>query len=87
MHLKSLAREHTRYKVAIGFSFEADWLRKWREVFTPITVKGQENKFWDVLDTQLKSAPSHTNLLFLRESKIYFDFRNGSRANLLLTIH
>ena len=31
------ARENASEQVAIGLSFTSDWLRKWREIFYPIT--------------------------------------------------
>ena len=34
------ARENGRERVAIGFGFTSDWLRKWREFFKPITKRG-----------------------------------------------
>ena len=33
------ARENAREKVAIGFGFTSDWLRKWRELFKQITER------------------------------------------------
>ena len=34
------ARENMHEQVAIGFGFTFDWLRKWRELFEPITERG-----------------------------------------------
>ncbi len=33
------ARENVRERVTIGFGFSSDWLRKWREIFKPITKR------------------------------------------------
>ncbi len=33
------ARENMRERVTIGFGFSSDWLRKWREIFKPITKR------------------------------------------------
>ena len=41
----SEARENASDHVAIGLSFESDWLRKWREFFSePITELINENQ-------------------------------------------
>jgi len=32
-------RQHKRKQATIGFGFASDWLRKWREIFKPITKK------------------------------------------------
>jgi len=31
------AREKSRVQGAIGFAFASQWLKKWREIFKPIT--------------------------------------------------
>ncbi len=52
------ARENLRERVTIGFGFSSDWLRKWREIFKPITkrsnAKPKQTQF--IFDTQVKTA-------------------------------
>ncbi len=52
------ARESVREQVTIGFGFTSDWLRKWREIFNPITKrsnsKPKQTQF--TFDTQIKTA-------------------------------
>ncbi len=49
-----------RERVTIGFGFSSDWLRKWREIFRPITkhsnAKPKQTQF--TFDTQVKTALS-----------------------------
>ncbi len=58
------ARENVRERVTIGFGFTSDWLRKWREIFKPITKcsnsKPKQTQF--TFDTQVKTALSHQRL-------------------------
>ena len=52
------ARENASEKVAIGFSFDSDWFKKWPEFSTLITQPGKakpENSQF-TLNTQLKIA-------------------------------
>ena len=58
------ARENARVKVAIGFSFESDWL-KVTQVSEPITKQGKVKlkRSCTTLDTQLKFA-EHSYHLF-----------------------
>ncbi len=52
------ALENVRERVTIGFGFTPDWLRKWREIFKPITkrsnAKPKQKQF--TFDTQVKTA-------------------------------
>ncbi len=52
------ARENVRERVTIGFGFSSDWLRKWREIYKPITgrsyAKPKQTQF--TFDTQVKTA-------------------------------
>ena len=52
------ARENVRERVAIGFGFTSDWLRKWREFFKPITEPGnaKPKQTRITFDTQVKTA-------------------------------
>ena len=52
------ARENVSDQVMIGFSFASDWLRKWREIFRPITEsnKAKPMKSRITFHTQLKTA-------------------------------
>ena len=54
------ARENADDQVAIGFSFESDWLRKWREFSKQIIkrseVKQNQSNLGVTFDTQLKIA-------------------------------
>ncbi len=47
-----------RERVTIGFGFSSDWLRKWREIFKPITkhsnAKPKQTQL--TFDTQVKTA-------------------------------
>lgn len=47
------ARKSTDDKSATGFSFESDWLNKWRDFFNPITEgsKAKLKQFLLALDT------------------------------------
>ncbi len=54
------ARENVRERVRIGFGLSSDWLRKWREIFKPITkrsnAKPKQTQF--TFDTQEETALS-----------------------------
>ncbi len=54
------ARENVRARVTIGFGFTSDWLRKWREIFKPITKRSNSKPKQTQLtfDTQVKTALS-----------------------------
>ncbi len=52
------ARKNVRQLVTIGFGFTLDWLRKWLEIFKPITkrsnAKPKQTQF--TFDAQVKTA-------------------------------
>ena len=51
-------RENASGQVAIGFSFEPDWLSRWREFCRPITERSKAKPIQSriTFDTQLKIA-------------------------------
>ncbi len=52
------AQENVRERVTIGFGFTPDWLRKWCEIFKPITKrsKAKPTQTQFTFDTQVKTA-------------------------------
>ncbi len=52
------ARENVREQVMIGFGFTPDWMRRWREIFKPITKRSNAKPKQTQLtfDTQVKTA-------------------------------
>ncbi len=52
------ARENVRERVTIGFDFTSDWLRKWCEIFKPITQRSSAKPTQTriMFDTQVKIA-------------------------------
>ena len=60
-----------RERVTTGFGFTSDWLRKWREIFKPITkrsnAKPKQTRI--TLDSQVKTALSFTLRAFDCSSK------------------
>ena len=67
------AREDVHEQVTIGFGFTSDWLRNWREIFKPITERGntKPKQTRVTFDTQLKTTlyqimtKTHNFLFFL----------------------
>ena len=49
------AREKSRVHGAIGFGFDSDWLKNWRESFKPITKRSNRNHVI-TFDSHLKTA-------------------------------
>ena len=49
------AREKSRVHVAIGFVFDSQWLKSWRESFKPITKRSNRNHVI-TFDINLKTA-------------------------------
>jgi len=49
------AREKSRVRGAIGFSFASQWLKKWRENFNPISTRSDCNHVI-TFDSHLKTA-------------------------------
>ena len=49
------AREKSRIRSAIGFSFASHWLKNWRESFSPITKRSSRNHVV-TFDSPLKTA-------------------------------
>ena len=77
------ARENASDQVAIGSSFESDWLRKWREFSGPITywVKQEQSNptIPSTTDNCSKvtmrkiyreNGPKHTSFLILKKKRI-----------------
>ena len=51
------ARENARDYVAVGFGFASDWLRRWREIFKPITErsKAKPKRFRITFETKMEN--------------------------------
>ena len=54
------AREKLRVRGAIGFGFESNWLKNWRESFKPITKRSNRNHVIS-FDSHLKTALLESN--------------------------
>ncbi len=56
------ARENVHELVTISFGFSPDWLRKWREIFKPITKRrnAKTKQTQLTFDNQVKTALVHS---------------------------
>ena len=59
------AREKLRLQGAFGFGFASHWFTHWREISTPITLRGNGNWVITFHVSHLKTALSMENNLFL----------------------
>ncbi len=57
-----------RERVAIGFDFTPDWLRKWREIFKPLSVVMQSQSKCH-FDTQVKTVLNNKTHIFILDAK------------------
>ena len=70
--------------VAIGLSLTFDWLRRWREISTPITERSKAKpiQFRITFDTQLKLA-LYLNVKVKLLFKVHKMFREGEEKEVI----
>ena len=74
--------ERVQERVTIGFGFNADWLRKWREFFEPITIK-RRNQCKTKENFRHSSENCSTQKRFVENTTVWFAVYNNKIIFLL----